>query len=101
MNASTSDLIESLKYSTVLPLKDPLRTSQTILQSNRRELGNNQKSLDQWKKLFEDNGLNLIIELKKLVKSELGENYDIEYNATQGGYLGVGANRKLVLTQVS
>ncbi|TSC67478.1 MAG: hypothetical protein CEO19_202 [Parcubacteria group bacterium Gr01-1014_73] len=55
---------------------------------NYRFLGRDEVPLWRWYELFHKADLNLEIELRKLIKSEIGSDFDIK-EESESGYLGV------------
>jgi phage-related protein len=89
-------LIEEVRLMLVCPAKAEFlpgkkTISTTVVNSNYRYCGEGQRTLWTWLDLFDKAKLNFEDELRKLVKMELGNNFDIRKKSSSG-YLGVTSN---------
>ena len=84
--------IESLRFQVVCPAKTKVlfegEERVTLVSSNYRFRGRDEKSIWDWYQIFKEADLDFKIELMKLVKQELGENFYIR-KRNYSGYLGV------------
>lgn len=102
MNTKQKRLIERLRLEVVCPAKARIKRGKnevTLMSCNYRFLGRDEISLRHWHKLFRKAGLNLEIELSKLVKSEIGSGFDIK-KESYSGYLGVTSDTWIEIVKI-
>ncbi len=91
MNTKQKLLIERLRLEVVCPTKARILCGKSgirIMRSNYRFLSRDEVPLWKWHDMFAEVGLNLRLVLRKLIKEETGNNFDIR-DGTYSGYLGV------------
>lgn len=91
MNTTQRQLIERLRLEVICPTKARVllgKNDVRIMRSNHRFLKRDEVPLWKWYDMFNEVGLNLKSVLRKLIKDEIGGNFDIK-DETYSGYLGV------------
>ncbi|OHA19507.1 MAG: hypothetical protein A3C08_01985 [Candidatus Taylorbacteria bacterium RIFCSPHIGHO2_02_FULL_47_18] len=91
MNTKQKLLIERLRLEVICPTKARVlcgKNNIRILRSNYRFLSDDEVPLWKWSEMFKDADLNLRLVLRKIIKKEIGNNFDIK-DGTYSGYLGV------------
>lgn len=96
MTKKQKELIESLRLEVICPAKSKNARGIkriTLMQTSWRyfEFREDEKSFWQWRKDFADIGLDLECELQKLIKQEIGENFQARQHHFSA-YLGFGTN---------
>lgn len=92
-------VIEQLRLEIIFPAKSQFngrRRAITVINSNRRFLGECERSFWDWDELFDSVGLDLLDEVDKLVKQEIGSDCIVDIHEFEG-HLGVTSNTSLII----
>lgn len=96
------NLVEALRLEVICPAKSRIIFSQgkdCVLTSSNPRFRGRERSVDEWIKWFSRFDLTFESELRKLVKQELGEKFDIHF-FTFSGYLGTASDHGFELVAI-